>query len=182
MTAIGHNRGPTMEAGAGWRRYAWRRARAELLPRMPIEVVRRRVRRARELGIDYTAYAGIRAATGRDIVALLFSSNALRLMRDDRIARDREAALAAVRQAGLLALVHPPHEAGRVVRINPVLTDARAAPGLAESWAETRARVLALKGRLPADGVVVIGETHLERGWSEAARLAGYIPAERYFA
>ena len=31
---------------------------------------------ARELGIDYKSYAGIRAATGRDIVALLFSTNA----------------------------------------------------------------------------------------------------------
>ena len=29
MSGIGHNGGPTMEKGRGWRRYAWKRARAE---------------------------------------------------------------------------------------------------------------------------------------------------------
>ena len=61
MSGIGHNKGPTMEPGAGWRRYAWKRARAELLPKIPLEVVRMRVRRARELGLDYRTYAGVRA-------------------------------------------------------------------------------------------------------------------------
>ena len=79
MTGLGHNKGPTMEPGAGWRRYAWKRARTELLPKLPLEVVRMRVRRARELGLDYKTYAGVRATTGRDLVAFLFSSNALRL-------------------------------------------------------------------------------------------------------
>ncbi len=60
MSEIGHNRGPSMKTGSGWGRYAWKRARADLLPKMPIEVVRLRVKRARELGIDYKAYAGIR--------------------------------------------------------------------------------------------------------------------------
>jgi len=73
MSTLGHNRGPTMEKGGAWRRFAWTRARADLMPTLPIEVARRRVRRARELGIDYKSYAGIRAATGRDIVALIFS-------------------------------------------------------------------------------------------------------------
>ncbi|MCG6885550.1 MAG: hypothetical protein LJE62_17515 [Silicimonas sp.] len=41
--------------------------------------------------------------------------------------------------------------------------------------------MLALKGSLPADGVVVIGETWSERDWCEAARLAGYPPAAPYF-
>ena len=65
MTMLGHNNGPTMEKGAGWRRYAWKRARADLMPTLPLEVARRRVKRARELGIDYKSYAGIRAATDR---------------------------------------------------------------------------------------------------------------------
>ena len=50
MTGIGHNQGPTMEQGGAWRSYAWGRARKELLPRMPIEIVRRRVRRPEGLG------------------------------------------------------------------------------------------------------------------------------------
>lgn len=180
MTGIGHNNGPTMEKGGAWRRYAWTKAREELLPQMPIEVVRRRVRRARELGIDYKAYAGIRAATGRDIVALLFSDNALRLLRDSRIEPVRSEKLRAIR-CDLLSLVHPPHAPDRVIEINPELLRAGHAPGLSETWGETRARVLALKGTLPADGVLVIGETLLERDWSEAGRLAGYLAAERYF-
>lgn len=171
-----------MEPGGAWRRYAWGRARAELLPTMPIEVVRRRVRRARELGIDYKAYAGIRASTGRDIIALLFSSNALRLLADDRIEDARAARLAVVRQAELLALVHPPHDPLRTRVSNPALSAADRAPGLADTWGQTRQRILALKGGLPADGIVVIGETHLERDWCDAGRLAGYIDARSYFA
>ena len=97
VAGIGHNQGPTMERGASWRRYAWRRARSELLPKLPLEVARRRVRRARELGIDYKAYAGIRAATGRDIIALLFSSNALRLLAREGKPEEIDAALGAIR-------------------------------------------------------------------------------------
>ena len=182
MSGIGHNNGPTMEKGAGWRRYAWTRARAELLPTLPLEVARRRVRRARELGIDYKAYAGIRAATGRDIVALLFSDNALRLIREtSRMDTGRAEHLARVRGADFLALVHAPHAPDRVLGENPILLRADRAPGLAETWPETRARVLALKGTVPADGVVVIGETALERDWSAAGRLAGFLSAECYF-
>ncbi len=62
---IGHNNGPTLEPGRAWRRYAWGRARAELLPRLPIEIVRRRIRRAREIGLDYSTYATVRAAAVR---------------------------------------------------------------------------------------------------------------------
>ncbi len=171
-----------MEKGRGWRRYAWKKARAELLPRMPIEVVRLRVKRARELGLDYKAYAGIRAATGRDVIALLFSDNALRLRADGQAAPDRGAAIGGIRHAERLALVHPPLSPERVAAANPDLARVGTAPGLAATWPETRARVLALKGKLPADGVVVIGETWLERDWCEAARLGGYVPADRYFS
>jgi len=67
---IGHNQGPTMGSGAGWRRYAWKRARRELLPQLPLEIVRLRIRKARELGIDYKSYASIRAANGRQMGAI----------------------------------------------------------------------------------------------------------------
>lgn len=73
--AIGHNGGPDL-TGLGWRTHCWRQARETLLPTLPIEVVRLRVRRAAELGLDYKTYAGIRASTGHDLVAFLFSSNA----------------------------------------------------------------------------------------------------------
>ncbi|MGF1552163.1 MAG: hypothetical protein ACFBWO_06645 [Paracoccaceae bacterium] len=54
---IGHNGGPPLDPGRSFRAYAWKRARAELVPRLPLEIVRRRVRRARELGLDYPANA-----------------------------------------------------------------------------------------------------------------------------
>ena len=181
MSLIGHNKGPTMARGAGWRRYAWKRARVELLPTLPIEVARMRVRRARELGIDYKAYAGIRAATGRDIIALLFSDNALRLVNRKHLPEDRRAKLEGLKRVDLMAFVHPPLNPSSVLDANPAITRAGQAPGLTATWSDMRAQVQALKGTLPADGVVVVGETFLERDWSEAGRLAGYIPAARYF-
>ncbi len=177
----GHNNGPTMEKGRAWRRFAWKKARSDLLPTLPIEVARRRVRRARELGIDYKAYAGIRAATGRDIVALLFSTNALRVAPDLTIASERAAAVAAVRHADLLAMVQPPHDPEAWLQSNASFLRAERAPGLLQTWRDTRDALLSLTDRLPPDGVVVIGETHLERGWCDAGRLAGFVPADRYF-
>ena len=35
---------------------------------------------------------------------------------------------------------------------------------------------------LPAGGMILIGDTTLEREWSVAGRLATYFPADRYFA
>ena len=76
---IGHNKGPSMEPGGAWRTHCWTAARKALVPHLPIEVLRGRLRRAADLGLDYRTYAGIRATTGRDIVAVLFSSNALEM-------------------------------------------------------------------------------------------------------
>ena len=172
-----------MEKGRAWRRYAWTRARAELMPTLPIEVARRRVRRARELGIDYKSYAGIRAATGRDIIALIFSSNALRLLRETaEIDQKRCEKLSKIIDVTSLTLVHPPHDPITVAKVNAIIERAERAPGLSHTWAETRACVLDLKGTIPGDGVVVIGETALEREWSEAGRLAGFLHADAYFS
>lgn len=182
MSGFGHNRGPGMERGAGWRRFAWRKARAELLPVLPVEVVRMRVRRARELGLDYKTYAGVRATTGRDLVAFLFSSNALRL-EGDRIKPSRAAKLEKLRRTGRIVLVQPPKHPDAILDANPGLLDAAGpAPTLSDTWSELRARVTDPIGTLPRDAVLVIGETHLEREWSAAGRLAGYLSAERYFA
>lgn len=183
MSGLGHNRGPTMEKGRAWRRYAWTRARSDLMPTLPIEVARRRVKRARELGIDYKSYAGIRAATGRDIVALIFSSNALRLLKEtSEIEPKRAEKVSKIIGVHALSLVHPPHHPDTVTKVNSLIERADRAPGLAQTWGETRARILDLKGSIPADGVVVIGETVLEREWSEAGRLAGFLDADRYFS
>ncbi|MEM6826277.1 MAG: hypothetical protein AAGB18_07190 [Pseudomonadota bacterium] len=182
MSGMGHNRGPTMEPGAGWRRYAWKRARAELLPKLPLEVVRLRVRRARELGLDYKTYAGVRASTGRDLVAFLFSSNALRVGPRAVVIPPRRAEVVdGIRHCERLALVHLPLDPDDVLSANPALGGAGRAPGFSEGWTDIRARVHSVLGTLPRDGVLVIGETGLEREWSLAGRCAGYLPAERFF-
>lgn len=185
MSGLGHNGGPTLEPGAGWRRYAWRRARRDLLPRLPIEVVRMRIRRARELGIDYKAYASIRSGTGRDIVALLFSSNALRIgPKLVTLPEDAALKLSGVKGARRLAAVHRPLAPLGVLEVNADLLDAAAqAPTLADGWGATRDKLAELTAaqRLPSDGVVVIGDTALEREWATAGRMAGYLPMEQYF-
>lgn len=184
MSGIGHNNGPTMERGAGWRRYAWKRARAELLPKMPLEVVRLRVRRAKELGLDYKTYAGVRASTGRDLVAFLFSSNALRV--DPQvmvIPTERAERLAGLFACRRLALAHAPLQPQLLMARNADSLDtAGPAPTLFDGWSATREKVQAVLGTLPRDGVLVIGDTGLEREWSMAGKLAGFLPSERYFS
>lgn len=183
MSGLGHNGGPTLEPGAGWRRYAWRRARQQLLPKLPLEVVRMRIRRARALGLDYKSYASVRAGTGRDIVALLFSSNALRAgPTHAAVPEDEARKLAAVTGADRLAFVHLPHDPARFLAANPALDAAARAPGLSDSWSGVREAVTAFTTQrgLPGDAVVVIGATALEREWAEAGRLAGFLPAEAW--
>tara|TARA_R100000322_G_scaffold60379_9_gene37309 strand:+ start:17004 stop:17564 length:561 start_codon:yes stop_codon:yes gene_type:complete len=183
VSGIGHNGGPG--APSGWHRYAWRRARAELLPTLPLEIVRLRVRRARELGIDYKSYASIRAATGRDVIALLFSSNALKTGPKLVAVPEAEAArLRAVAQTQRLAAVHRPLDPHSFHGANAAIIDAAAqAPTLADGWSATREKLAELTSArgLPSDAVVVIGATMLEAEWPVAGRMAGYLPAERYF-
>jgi hypothetical protein len=181
--AIGHNGGPTIEPGTSWRRTAWSRARAGLLPTLPVEVVRLRVRRAAELGLDYRAYASFRAASGHDIVALLFSTNALRLLPPrPALPEDRRARLGAIAGAERAALARAPLAPGAVAALAAGVIDrAHPAPRPFAGWGEARRAVLAALA-CPADRVLMVGDTAEERGWSEAARLGGYLPADRYFA
>lgn len=188
MSLIGHNGGPSVEPGASWRRQCWRAARAELLPKLPIEVIRLRVKRAQELGLDYRTYAGVRAASGHDIVAFLFSTNALRLLREGQaLAPGRAEKLAVTRDTGWLLAAQPPLDpettrAGLGAQ-GVAFQAAIRAPGAQQSWGEVRGRLrdLLARTRHPAGGVLVIGDSALEREWAEAGRMAGYLPAHRYF-
>ncbi len=184
MTGIGHNGGPTMETGARWRRHCWSKARRELLPAMPLEVIGYRMKRAKELGLDYKTYAGVRATTGRDIVAFLFSSNALGLLRSATIPQVRSDRITGLERCARLAAVHLPLDPAEVLACNPgALDQADRAPTVFDSWSDTRRRLVALarEARVPADAILVVGETPLEKEWSATARMAGYLPAERYF-
>jgi hypothetical protein len=143
------------------------------------------MKRAKELGLDYRTYAGVRATTGRDIVAFLFSSNALRLDRAGLIAGPEAAKLVSLADAARLAAVGRPLDPAAVLAVNPgALDGAGTAPTVWDSWSETRARLLAVTraARVPADAVLVIGAGGAERDWCATARLAGFVPAERFFA
>ncbi|MGL6210845.1 MAG: hypothetical protein ACRC14_13565 [Paracoccaceae bacterium] len=183
MGLIGHNGGPSVEGGASWRRHCWTSARARLLPTLPIEVVRLRVRRAQELGLDYKTYAGVRASTGHDVVAFLFSSNALRVTakRPD-MADERAAKVAAIAACNRIALAVAPLDARILLQANPELDQAHPAPFALARFREITTSLRDALGKLPADRVILVGDMALERDWCTAGRLAAYLPADRYFA
>ena len=186
IVAIGHNKGPSIERGQKWRAFQWQKAREAAMPRtIPLMVVKMRVARARELGLDYKAYAAIRQATGRDILALLFSSNALRVMRADapQIPVHEADILRTVENAQKLALVHLPLSAAAVHSANPVLDHVDVAPQFVASWSQMRGHLgdIVHRQNLVGDQVLIVGDTGLEREWVAAAQAAGYLEAARYF-
>jgi septum formation topological specificity factor MinE len=180
----GHNNGPSLEEGTSWRTHCWRQARESLLPTLPIEVVRLRITRARELGLPYRTYAGIRASTGHDVIGFLFSTNALRLLRPtDALPEDRRARLQRLVACDRMALVQPPLDPAMTLTLAP-LDAAFAAPRFTDSWPGIRDRLRAIlaERRHSSDGYVLIGETAQEREWSEAGRLGGYLAGDHFFA
>lgn len=182
MAGIGHNGGPDWN-GLAWRKHCWTTARARLLPVLPVEVVRMRVKRAAELGLDYKTYAGVRAASGHDVIAFLFSTNALRVDAVARIAAPEAVHLAAITGADRIALAQsmPP---GALVAANPGALDrAHVAPRPFAAFAQAAAALREAMGKVPGDQVVLIGsDAPWEREWLMAGKLAALLPAERYFA
>jgi hypothetical protein len=171
-----------MDGGVAWRTHCWRAAREALLPTLPIEVVRLRVRRAKELGLDYKTYASVRASTGHDVVAFLFSSNALRVaVTRPALPDDRAAKLAALVDAGRIALATAPLTPGMVLAGATVIDSAHAAPGWLDTFGDQARKIRAAITGIPGDRVLLIGDHGLERDWCAAGRLAGYLAAERYF-
>jgi hypothetical protein len=184
--AIGHNAGPPLDPGQSWRAHCWRKARADLTPRLPLEIVKRRVRRAQELGLAYPAYASILLGTGRDIVGFLFTAEAvrLRLEKDARIADAAVAKLAALARCDRLLLAPTPDpEALRdSLAASGARFDAVGPPPETARAAQAALRALLDPRKLPGDAVVMVGARPEERGWAEAARLARFLGADAYFA
>ena len=185
MSMLGHNRGPTMARGQRYRTYLWSRARRNLMGNtLPIKTLQMRLKRAAELGLDYRTYASVRSASGRDIVAILFSSNALNAVGASPVIPQAETArLEALKNCGRLAMVHLPHRPADFQAANPVLDVVHAAPRFDLGWPDMRDRVRAAirSARAPADGVLIVGDTALEREWLVAGRAAGYVAAGDYF-
>lgn len=132
--AIGHNRGPALDVATGWKTHCWRQAREALLPTLPVEVVRLRVKRAKELGLPYQTYAGIRAQTGHDVVAFLFSSNALKAgPLSPMLPAPIAAKLAGLTDVARIGLASAPLSPSALA-LNPDLDRAHAAPDALASF------------------------------------------------
>lgn len=174
-----------MDPGRTWRTHVWRRAKAEGLPKVGIETVRRHVRRAAALGLSYQRYAAIRIGTGRDVRALLFSGAALGLRRGAPLATPYVARLSAISDCERLLLGEaPPAAAGDA----GLFDDAAPAPPPHATLPEGREAIrnLLRPRALPGDAVVMIGDGALgdgaEPAWADAARLARFLSHEVYFS
>ena len=182
MAGIGHNSGQVAAPGHSFRTFAWQKARAALLPNLPIEVVRLRVKRAQDLGLPYKTYAGIRASTGHDLIGFLFSSNAVRVLRDgDAIPVSRAGKLARI-AADRTVLAHPRVTPDRLAQL-PVIDAAHAAPAITLTWAATRDHLKSVTRQrgAAADRFVVVGDTAIERDWVAACGAAGWVASDAYF-
>ena len=184
MTAgIGHNSGKTYEAGHSWRKHVWTRARKDLMPTLPVEIVRLRVKRAAQLGLPYKTYAGIRASSGHDLIGFMFSNNALHVLRDgQQMPTDRAAKLGALINTTCTGLGHRPVTPTHLAAL-PGIDRAFAAPRFSDSWSKMRDRMreIIISQGQPADRFVMIGDIAFEREWAEAAQMAGYLPAGDFF-
>ena len=184
LPGIGHNQGPPLDGARSWRKHCWTNARRNLLPKLPLEVIRRRVARARQLGLAYPHYASILLGSGRDIVAFLFTSDSLG-PRLDRMPEEVAAKLRSLERCDrlLLAQGDPIRAAEALARRQIVFANVAPAPGgagLAEGRAAIRAALDPL--RLPGNTVVMVGTQAIERDWADAARLARFLSAETYFS
>ena len=72
----GHNQGPPLDPMQSWRRHCWRAARKQLFRPLPLETVRRRVKRAAALGLAYRRYE-LLVLGGGEIEAMLFADDTL---------------------------------------------------------------------------------------------------------
>ncbi len=145
----------------------------------------------RSLVSPYPQYASNLLGTGRDIVGLLFTCDALglRLERDGRLPGPVAAKLGSLirceRLLGTEAPVDPVALAARITREYGIgFSSIAHLPGRpAGPWAEGRDAIHAALAplKLPADAVVMIGARAHQRGWADAARLAKFMPAEQFF-
>ncbi len=187
---IGHNKGPSMAAGKAWRTLCWQKSRNAMMPKLPLEVLRIRVARAKALGLDYTSYASIRAASGHDVIAFLFSSNALRaFVKSPEIPASRVEKLMRLQNSTQLAATLQPLTAEQFIASlpqnpAPLFDQVFTAPPFNATWSQTRTTILngLQPEKLPSNMVVIVGDTPSERNWAEAANLGGYLNADRFFA
>ncbi|NIZ10154.1 hypothetical protein [Pseudooceanicola sp. HF7] len=172
-----------MDDGRSWRIHAWKRAQAQhQSARLPVEIVRLRMARAKELGLSYRDYAAIRASSGRDVSAYLISSNAMQVYSNAAPPPDHVAArLARLRHVRRIGLAMPPLVPEALMDCVENLDAAFAAPPLLASFPRMRDALSQAQGRLPAAGLVAVIGHALEGEWAAAGRLGGVLTSDRLF-
>jgi len=171
MAGIGHNSGRDDAPGKSWRTFAWAKARRKLMPRLPIEVVRRRVKRAQELGLPYKTYAGLRAQSGDDLIGFMFSTNALGVLgRKMRVEVNKENKINNLKHVSKVGLLSRGVDAAQVI---PPLDSAYPAPAPMAPWTKNRDHLekIFTQAKRPASRFVLVCDTAMEREWCEAGRL-----------
>ncbi len=186
---IGHNKGPV--SGHGFRKVAWANARSELLGnKVPLQIVRMRVRRAAELGLSYPQYASVLMGTGRDITAFLFTVDGLQL----RLRRELEMPgrvrdkLQGLTKADLLSFA-PSGENPTEFRVElsevagVPFAHTGAEPATSASWADAKAAIRSVldPAKLPGGAVIMVGTRPQEAEWAVAGKLARFLPSAEYF-
>lgn len=187
---IGHNNGPSIQPGHGFRKFCWTKSRRDLIRTVPLEIVRTRMRRARELGLAYPQYASVLTGSGRDVVAFLFTAEGLRLKLAKRLEMPGDVKTKLGSLIGVDRLVMAP-EGEAPEAFQRELEDVSGIPfragaatlGEYASWGTSRRHILDILRplKLPADAVVMVGTREAESKWANAAKLAKYLPVEDYF-
>jgi len=169
---IGHNNGPPM--ATRWGVHCWRRAQARAWQPPGPEVVRLRLRRAAELGLDYRQLASILMEAGRSPTAIVFTLEALAMPGAAARLRglDRPKLLAVgIAGEGVGGADQAPPPAG--------LHGCRLAPdrgGLAPAIV-----ALLAAHAVPPSAAILVGTAEADRDLMVRARLAAFLPADAYF-
>lgn len=152
INGIGHNGGPTLEGGHSWRKYSWTKARKALMPTLPVEVVRLRVKRAAELRLPYKT---LEPREQDKLIAL---------------------------NADRTALVHRPLDPVSVMAndgidsavVAPLLIQSW-------GQTRTELLSLVRQKKASADRFLVVGQGDLEREWLTAGGFAGFLSGDVFF-
>ena len=145
-------------------------------------MARRRVDRARELGLDYASYASIRATSGRDVSGFLFSSTGLRITPNRPDPSDEIVEkLRALKGVARIAMLHAPLDRIAVDRLRPFFDAVHAAPSLlALKWGEVSLWAwgsVAVSGLLALSLAYVLWYTGVQRlGSSRTAIYSNLVP------
>ncbi len=189
--SIGHNNGPQMKTGLGWQQHCWKLARKNVLGKtIPIEIVRMRIKSARQLGLAYPQYASIMLGTGRDIVGFLFTVDGLHLKLRKRLEMPEfvQTKLHTIEKCNLVAFSPSGEKADafqmELQQISGVkFQSSSPEPKPEATWPDARLAVRAALDplKLPSDAIVMIGNRETEKQWALAGKMARFIPSSEYY-